>query len=49
MELNNDLVDYVGLSFVRDKKDIDILKAEMKKRGLEAGVISKIENQAASR
>lgn len=40
-------VDFVGLSFVRDKQDIDILKAELKKRGSEAQIIAKIENQAA--
>lgn len=44
---SDELVDFVGLSFVRDTKDIDILKAEMKKRGLHAGVMAKIENQAA--
>jgi len=44
---NNDLVDFVGLSFVRNKEDILALKKEMEKRGLEADVIAKIENQAA--
>ncbi len=40
-------VDFVGLSFVRDKADIDILKAELKKRNSDAKIIAKIENQAA--
>ena len=44
---NNDLVDFIGLSFVRNKEDIFALKKEMKARGLEADVIAKIENQAA--
>jgi len=40
-------VDYVGLSFVRNKEDIKILRRELKKRNLRADIISKIENQAA--
>ncbi|HOC07711.1 MAG TPA: pyruvate kinase, partial [Candidatus Woesebacteria bacterium] len=40
-------IDFVGLSFVRNKKDIAILRDELKKRNLHADVISKIENQAA--
>ena len=40
-------IDFVGLSFVRDKKDIDILRAEMAKHGLHADVVAKIENQKA--
>ncbi len=44
---NNDLVDYVGLSFVRNKEDIAILRGELAKRSLEAAVIAKIENQSA--
>ncbi len=44
---NDQLVDYVGLSFVRNKEDIRILRKELKKRNLSAAVISKIENQAA--
>jgi pyruvate kinase len=40
-------IDFVGLSFVRNKKDIEILKDELKKRDLHADIISKIENQAA--
>lgn len=42
-----DLIDYVGLSFVRNANDIQVLKKEMEKRGIKAGVIAKIENQAA--
>ncbi len=44
---NNDLVDYVGLSFVRNKEDIAILRGELAKRNLEAAIIAKIENQSA--
>ncbi len=38
-------VDFVALSFARRKKDIDILRAEMDKRGVTAAVIAKIESQ----
>ncbi|HOA12015.1 MAG TPA: pyruvate kinase, partial [Candidatus Woesebacteria bacterium] len=34
-------IDFVGLSFVRNKKDIAILRDELKKRNLHADVISK--------
>jgi pyruvate kinase len=40
-------VDYIGLSFVRSAKDILLLRGEMKKRGMEAKIVAKIENQAA--
>ena len=40
-------IDFVALSFVRDSKDIDILREEMKKRSINAHVCAKIENQAA--
>lgn len=40
-------IDFVGLSFVRDTKDIAILRDELKKRGLHTDVIAKIENQSA--
>lgn len=40
-------IDFVGLSFVRDTKDIAILRDELKKRGLHADVVSKIENQSS--
>jgi pyruvate kinase len=42
-----ELVDFVGLSFVRDAQDIAILKQELKKRNFNAAVVSKIENQKA--
>lgn len=45
--VTNDEIDYVGLSYVRNKKDILHLKKELTKRGINAGVIAKIENQAA--
>jgi pyruvate kinase len=44
---NNDLVDFVGLSFVRNAQDIEILREELKNRNLTASIIAKIENQAA--
>ncbi len=40
-------IDFVALSFVRDAKDIAILREEMKKRKIDAQVCAKIENQAA--
>lgn len=40
-------VDYIGLSFVRSAKDILLLRGEMEKRGMEAKIVAKIENQAA--
>jgi pyruvate kinase len=42
-----DLIDFVGLSFVRDANDVHILREELDKRGIKAGIVSKIENQAA--
>lgn len=39
--------DYIALSFVRNRKDIQILRQEMAKRGLHAAVMPKIECQAA--
>ncbi len=40
-------IDFVGLSFVRDTKDIAILREELKKRGLHTDVVAKIENQSS--
>ncbi|KXK09392.1 MAG: Pyruvate kinase [Microgenomates bacterium OLB23] len=40
-------VDYIALSFVRSKADIDDLRAEMKKYKITADVISKIETMKA--
>jgi len=40
-------IDFVGLSFVRDQKDIEILRGELKKRNLHVSIIAKIETQAA--
>ncbi len=40
-------VDYVGLSFVRSARDVKLLRAEMEKRGMKAGIIGKIESQPA--
>lgn len=43
--MQKDDVDYVALSFVRYKNDILDLKKELRKRKMNAGVISKIETQ----
>ena len=43
----NELVDYFALSFVRNAHDIELLRAELDKRGLTAGIVAKIENQSA--
>ncbi len=40
-------VDYVALSFVRNKSDILTLRRELEKRDLTAGIIAKVENQSA--
>ncbi len=44
---DNTLVDFVGLSFVRNAQDIAILRKELENRKLEAAICAKIENQAA--
>lgn len=40
-------VDFVALSFTRTKEDVEMLRAEMKKRHVNAMIIAKIENQPA--
>lgn len=40
-------VDYIALSFVRNKEDLKILRKHMKKKGIDAQVIAKIETQKA--
>lgn len=45
--INPELVDFVGLSFVRDVQDIQILRAKLDEKGYKAGIIAKIENQEA--
>lgn len=40
-------IDFVALSFVRDKNDVDVLRKEMEKRKIKAEIISKIENREA--
>ena len=40
-------VDFIALSFSRTKHDIEILRKEMKKRGIDARIVAKIESQAA--
>ncbi len=45
--MTDDDIDFVGLSFVRDTKDIAILREELKKRNLHTDVVAKIENQSA--
>lgn len=39
--------DYVGLSFVQGPEDIRALKRKMKRLGLDAGIIAKVETRAA--
>lgn len=41
------MVDFVGLSFVRDRADIEHLRGELTKRNSNAAIVAKIENQAA--
>jgi len=41
----NQKVDFIALSFVREKKDLDFLKEEMKSKNIEAKIVSKIESQ----
>ncbi|MDA1079468.1 MAG: pyruvate kinase [bacterium] len=43
----NDIVEFVGLSFVRSAQDIHNLREELRKRNLQADIVAKIENQAA--
>ncbi len=43
----HDLIDFVGLSFVRNKEDIEFLRQELEKRKIKAQVVAKIETQAA--
>jgi pyruvate kinase len=45
--MTDDDIDFVGLSFVRDTKDIAILRDELKKRNLHTDIVAKIENQSA--
>lgn len=40
-------VDYVGLSFVRSARDIELLRDELSKRGMAAQIVAKIESQPA--
>lgn len=40
-------VDFIALSFVRRKKDLVVLRGEMKKRNVQAQVVSKIETKQA--
>jgi pyruvate kinase len=42
-----DLVDFVGLSFVRNKHDIEELRHAMQERGYTSHIVAKIENQNA--
>lgn len=47
MAAANKTVDFIALSFSRTKRDIEMLRQEMKKRKLEAKIIAKIESQPA--
>ncbi len=42
-----DMIDFVGLSFVRNRADIDFLRQELEKRKIVAQVVAKIETQEA--
>lgn len=42
-----DLIDFVGLSFVRNKDDIEFLREELAKRKIIAQIVAKIETQEA--
>ncbi len=43
----NDIVEFVGLSFVRNAQDVHNLREELQKRNLQADIVAKIENQSA--
>lgn len=45
--LDPEHVDFVGLSFVRNARDIEILRSELQKRNYTADIVAKIENQSA--
>ncbi len=45
--IKNNEVDYVALSFVRDRHDILTLRRELEKRHLTAKIVAKVENQSA--
>lgn len=45
--IDSDLIDYVGLSFVRDAQDIKDLQKALDKINSKSKIIAKIENQAA--
>jgi pyruvate kinase len=45
--IDSELIDYVGLSFVRDANDIKKLKSVLEKRGAKSRIVAKVENQAA--
>ncbi len=40
-------VDYVGLSFVRSARDINLLRSELGKHGMKSQIVAKIESQPA--
>lgn len=44
---HNTEVEFVGLSFVRNQHDINILRQELEARGLKADIVAKIENQSS--
>lgn len=43
----NGNIDYVGLSFVRDRQDIIFLRKELERMKIDAAIVAKIENQSA--
>lgn len=46
-QMQDNMIDYVGLSFVRNKADIEVLRQELAKRQIHAQIVAKIENQSA--
>ncbi len=44
---DSQLIDFVGLSFVRNSEDIEFLRQELNKRNIKAQIVAKIETQAA--
>lgn len=40
-------IDFIALSFARTKEDIEVLRTEMQKRGMQAQIVAKIESQPA--
>ena len=46
-QMTDGMVDFVGLSMVRNQSDIEILRQELSRRQIQAHIVAKIENQSA--